>query len=57
VHRAVDDGDAILAADVELARLAAARYQPLDLAARDIDARQVLIAIVLEHEIDRAPVA
>ena len=54
---AIEHGDALLAADVERAGLAASVDEALDAVVAGFDAREVLIAIVFEQEVDRAPVA
>jgi hypothetical protein len=54
---AVDHGDAFLTADVVCHGLATPIDQALDAVVSCLDAREVLIAIVFEQEVDRAPVA
>jgi hypothetical protein len=54
---AVEHGDAILAADVERHRLTPTVDEALDAVVARFDAREMLIAIVFEQEVDRASIA
>ena len=54
---AVEHRDAFLAADIERAGFATSVDQALDLVVAGLDAREMLVAIVLDQEVDRAAVA
>src|SRR3954468_6232834 len=54
---AIEHGDATLAAKVECGGFAASVHEALDAVVASFDAREVLIAIVFDQEVDRAAVA